>query len=384
MASKRLAVMDAILRRFRAGFGGASELGVLEGDASGYLWHTQPHVTTATRLGDRFMAVDDSSTDDSTVTMSATDCRDVLMKGSAINRWHVLPDATSLTAGTVVFVFSNWSSEIRGVRNSDSTLWLRILPSQTATVWLVTGGTAAGVWGAELSQIHPDYGFENVEDFVTGSATGWYTKSGLYGAGAGTGATARVIAVYSTHATNPMGIGELYSGTDTDSEAYFCWYTSGLTAGFGFPLRCFASRVRLAVGSDGTNTYVFRVGFGDSYTAAKNNDGAWFEYDSTTSAKWMICAAGAGDVTRMGTAGADVAFNTTLYDLNVEISSAATRADFWINRVFVGTISDANVPQALETFGVVHILANVAGEANNRRVSMDSTGVAGSMSTRRS
>lgn len=322
-----------------------------------------------------------TAADDDTTALSVERPR-VVVKGTGINHIFTTPSAAALTRAH--FVISNWSSEFVGVMNSDSTLWLRVAPAQTATVYLVTGGTAAGVWGAELSTINRDYGFHLTEDFITGATTvTGQTQNGLFMSASGTGASSRSIGIAATHGANVIGIGELYSGTDTASTAYFVFYNSAMSSAFGLALGCYAERVRLNVASDGTNTYVARFGFGDSITSTSHNDGAWLEYDSTASAKWLMCAASRGTATKTATSIADIEFNTTKYDLAIEIASDASRADFWVNRVHVGTISDANVPQASETFGMVHILANVAGTANNRRCTMDRTAIMGAMPTRR-
>ena len=101
-----------------------------------------------------------TTSDDGSTTLT-TKYNNFVVKGDGINYWIGTPPATGLSYFS--FALTNWGTEIVGLKNSDSTLWLRIMPSQTAVVYLITGGTAAGVWGAELSPIHPDYGFENVE-----------------------------------------------------------------------------------------------------------------------------------------------------------------------------------------------------------------------------
>lgn len=385
MTSKRLAVVDAVLKRFRIGLGYASELGILEGDKRGYMWQTQPHITTATRLGDRFMAVDDSDADDSTEKIAITDCRDILMLGEAINRWHVLPDATSLVAGTVVFVFRNWSSEIRGVRNSDSTLWLRIMPSQTAVVFLTAGGCAAGTWGAELSAIHPDYGFENVEDFVWGlSSLGSYAKSGVYGAGSGTGATAASVGVLNSYGlvTGTIGSGRLFTGADTDGGAYFGFYHTLLSAGNGIPLRFFSDRNIIPVAADATNDYVLDLGFGDLTTVGDHTDGAWLRYDRANHAtNWRSCVAGSGSATVADTATAVPI--ATLFDLNMELASDSGRFDVWMDRVLIATVTGANIPTGTELLGMVCKMYNTAGTASGRSWVVDRLGIMGAKNKRR-
>jgi hypothetical protein len=387
MTSKRLAVVDAVLKRFRIGLGYASELGVMEGDKDGYMWQTQPHITTATRIGDTFMAVDDSDTDDSTVNIAITDCRDILMKGTAINRWHVFNfDATSLVAGTVVFVFRNWSSEIRGVRNSDSTLWLRIMPSQTAVVFLTAGGTAAGTWGAELSQIHPDYGFENIEDFVWGTAVSTSAKSGISGAASGTGAVAGVMSsdgVASGGRYGVSGIGRLSAGTDTTGRAYFVWYGRHYANGT-MPFRFFVNKGRIGVAADVTADFVLDIGWSDKYSAVGDPDnGALLRYDRANHAtNWRTVVAGGASVTADDTATAVPI--ATLFDLNMELASDSGRFDVWMDRVLIATVTGANIPNGGTEFLVTTMkIDNTAGTANDRLFTMDACGIMGAKNKRR-
>jgi hypothetical protein len=292
-----------------------------------------------------------TAADDATTALSAERPR-VVVNGTGINHIFTTPSAAAVTRAH--FVISNWSSEFVGVMNSDSTLWLRVAPSQTATVWLVTGGTAAGVWGAELSPIHPDYGFYDVDDFV-GNAISYGTKLGFGVIASGTGAT--VTNGFQAIGNNAgWGMGPT---TGTTTTGYAMLYAGTGTVIFGAMAYAIElKRGRLADLSTAGEEYSCDFGFGDSPTNAECTDAVLFRYNRGTSVKWLRVKADGGSVVETAT-DIDVAEDTNL-NMRIEIASDASRADFWINRVHAG-IETTGLPSGSDYTAIAFKIIKSAG-----------------------
>jgi hypothetical protein len=321
-----------------------------------------------------------TTADDTTTTLN-TEYPNVIVKGSGVNQWYQCPSAAALSSG--YFQIVNASSDIIGVKNSDSTLWLRVLPSQTAVVYLITGGTAAGTWGATLTKIEKDYGFETEDDFICGSTVADYNKSGMYWVASGTAATARPVTVASTHgaATGTQGVFQIATGTDTTGGGYITLYSGSLEAGNGMPLRFYKDRNYISAAADETNDYILRLGFGDAVTNTDPTDGAWLAYDRANHAtNWRTGVSGGGSATVADTATAVPI--ATLFDLNIEIASDSSRVDYWVDRTLIATVTGANVPAAGEQFGMVGSLFKTAG-TTSRTFTTDRSGISGARATRR-
>jgi hypothetical protein len=316
-----------------------------------------------------------TAADDASTTLSI-EKPVVVVTGTGVNHWFNTPSAASLTRAN--FVIRNWSSEFVGVKNSDSTLWLRVAPSQTAVVFLTAGGSAAGTWGAELSPIHPDYGFDNIEDFVWGVASFNNTKSGIYGAASGTGASAVASAISAAGGptTGTQGQGRIILGTNTDSGAYFAFYNAALVAGQGMPLRFFSDRNYTSILSDGTDNYVWDIGFGDLVTAGDHNDGVWLRHDRSVSETNWVSAVASGGASTIADTSVAIPAATSLFDVNIEIASDSSRADMWVDRVLIATVTGANIPTTGEYFGMVYKSYKVAG-TTSLTIYVDRIGIMG-------
>ncbi len=98
--------------------------------------------------------------------------------------------------------------------------------------------------------------------------------------------------------------------------------------------------VKLAALSDGTNTYTFRCGLGDTTNADEVN-GVYFEYSNgLNSGNWVGKTASASSRTPANSAVA--AINSAYVNLGITVNAAATSVGFFINGVQI-----ANSPLAL-------------------------------------
>lgn len=111
-----------------------------------------------------------------------------------------------------------------------------------------------------------------------------------------------------------------------------------LTTGtyFGTATIVFEAGINIATLSGVSNSYIYRIGFGDVSTGTGDmNNGIYFEYDASTSTNWLIKTASASSRTTTTTSTAVAADTWTR--LRIEIST--TSATFFIGGVNVGTIS---------------------------------------------
>lgn len=132
--------------------------------------------------------------------------------------------------------------------------------------------------------------------------------------------------------------------------------------------------------SDGTDTYTYRFGFMDTTTAADATDGAYFEYDSTTSANWLMCTSNNSTRTKTPSSIAVVASTWTL--LTIKVNSDGTSADFFVNGVMAGSIT-TNIPTGSgRQTGAKIQMVKVAG-TNQRIIYHDFLLYDGSFSTNR-
>jgi hypothetical protein len=96
--------------------------------------------------------------------------------------------------------------------------------------------------------------------------------------------------------------------------------------------------------------YAEQIGLGDSVNASEHVDGVYFEYDragSTGGADiWKICAAANSTRTKTETAIAPTLYTNAMQRMAIIVNSGATRCDFWINEVKVGTVT-TNIPSGL-------------------------------------
>lgn len=183
--------------------------------------------------------------------------------------------------------------------------------------------------------------------------------------------------------TNGGGLGTSSSstfGVDGTEQASGVWSIGGTTTaggdalndiinqftfGFGFQYEM-TVRAALETLSDGTNTYIVRIGFADAYnTTAAIVDGAYFRYThGTNSGKWQAVTISNGTETAQDTGiTADV---TTYHIFKVTPNAAGTSVSFSIDGSVTNTISTNVINSASRLTGKVITLEKTAGSADRR------------------
>jgi hypothetical protein len=204
----------------------------------------------------------------------------------------------------------------------------------------------------------PRQGVYLYEDFYSSSINGDNNLTAVAGNG-GAGGIEGAQAV-----TNTIGVVSLRTGTSAING--FCILWTDDTFNWGGGPAIYESRVKVSALSDGTNTYLARVGFGDSYGSAIDfNDGIFFAYtDSVNSGNWTINTANNGSKTAANTSVAPVADTWT--KLGLQINAAGTLVEFFIDNVSVGTIA-TNIPTAAgRGAGLNFQMGKSAGQTDRR------------------
>ena len=114
---------------------------------------------------------------------------------------------------------------------------------------------------------------------------------------------------------------------------------------FGAANVVFEAGINIETLSGVSNSYVYRLGFGDIFTGTNDmNNGIYFEYDKSTSDNWIIKTASGG--TRTSTVTSTAVAADTWTRMRIEISTSS--ATFFIGGTNVGTIS-SNFPSGTST-----------------------------------
>jgi hypothetical protein len=283
-----------------------------------------------------------TTADDTTTTLLASDYEDILATGTGILHWFDLGDATTYSVGKR-FRFRNASTEIIGIKNSDSTTWRRLPPRWELLCVLTNNGSAAGTWVTALRpRITPNAGLYLLDDFmgesVANCSMGWLTAISGVGALVLTGTSAY---------EQQQGYG--YCRIEA-LNSYSQMYTrsSLLTTNCVNTFQCLTWISSLAVIGD---QFIVRIGFGDSTDMSDHTDGIYFEYDYGTNGNvWSLNTAAAGSRTETVTATVPGIIGSP-QALRIEVASDASRADYWADRVHLGTVT-TDIPGASDSFGV--------------------------------
>jgi SO2946-like, C-terminal domain len=162
-----------------------------------------------------------------------------------------------------------------------------------------------------------------VEDFIAvpTSATGvgpYYVNS--------VSGTVAAVSNTTTPNANQCGVARYTTGTDTTGRA-------GANSGsftsllLGNGVVRYEAYVKFATLSDGTDTYISRIGLIDS-VSADAVDGVYFEYDQTTSPNWRTNTASSSTRTKTSS---EVAVDTNFNRLTIVVNAAATSVSFYVN-----------------------------------------------------
>jgi hypothetical protein len=197
------------------------------------------------------------------------------------------------------------------------------------------------------------------DDFICSSQTNSISKLS-WGRVAQNGGTVN-FNLTDSDAAHP-GIASLETGINTSAAGgLFLGQTPLL---FGGGLIRISMLIKLSALSDGTDTYTFRAGFGDSTAGAAQTDGAYFEYThGTNSGNYQIVTASNASRT---TANTNTPASTNWDLLTVECNAAGTSVAFYVNGSQVANSPiAATIPTgAGRGFGVVVSITKSAGTTN--------------------
>ena len=229
----------------------------------------------------------------------------------------------------------------------------------TAGVGISLTDAGAGSTITAAQDFKPNEVIEMFEDFHGGTATtGQIGTHGWLSTVNGTGAAFATGSAVGLSAQN-TGVISLSTGTNSAGRASLTITGVTLWANTG-GITIVEALVQVADLSDGTDTYKLYVGLGDQTGAGDMTDGVYFSYSSADiSGDWQGNVSGGSSRTTLDTNTA-VAANTW-YRLRIEINSAGTSAEFFINGTSKGTIADGNLPTSAEFFSPIFKIEKSAG-----------------------
>lgn len=234
-------------------------------------------------------------------------------------------------------------------------LWRMKMPKVT----LIKPGAGSTQWGTNVGQNWTDIEntfrtalyqrdiFEIFAEFINALNGTPFTT-----AASGTGAAGNTsIAGDSNH----PGIVQIETGTTTTGRGAFQSNLSTIRLGGGAAV--FEGLARIPTLPDGTESFAFRIGFGDS-VSADMTDGVYFELTQADS-DWQCKTANNSTRTTYDTGQAAAA--NTWTRLRIEVNADGTEANFYIDGTLRATIS-TNIPTgASRQLGVMSGVIKSAG-----------------------
>lgn len=224
----------------------------------------------------------------------------------------------------------------------------------------ITGNSTTDVISFDVLQgENPRYRKEIMEDWDSWTTSGTWAWSTVTSGGA-LGSDSTMLDA------NHPGILKLSTGTTATGYSGHIMNPNQLT--FGAATVTCEYLVYHYFLSNGTDTYQTRIGFGNQSAATLPTNGAYFVYDSTTSANWQCVCVAASTKTQVTTTVAVKAKTTrdaTFWQrLTVVANAAGTQVDFYIDGTNVATIT-TNVPTGNNNFGMNHMIQKSAGTSNS-------------------
>lgn len=157
--------------------------------------------------------------------------------------------------------------------------------------------------------------------------------------------------------TGSIGVTKISTTTGTTSVGYIykdVHYSFG-GASYSLEFRC-----QLNVLSNGTDTYILRLGFDDRLDLTAVSNGIWFEYtDGVNSGKYTINAANGGVKTTTNTN--ITAVNGSWVKFKIVVAADGSSANFYIDGVLVGNISTNMPTGAAQKTALIFLIAKSAG-----------------------
>lgn len=310
---------------------------------------------------------------------------DIILQGTGVLQWYDLGDATTYDPGVTHFIFYNNTPEFVGVQNSDGTVWHRVPPRARCVCALVSNAAAAGVWWSEVvTSDSPAYGLTAFNDFNSwhASAAGVFDEGLAFAvAGAGAGAAA----------STGAGSGALIEGgkqgivvvlTGTTIAGWCLLYSSNSTSYLGGGCRSFETLQKISAISSAADEYIARYGIGNNLTGGAHTRGVYFLYDRLGSGvNWQLKNINVAGSTLVDSGVAPL-YGTGIsgwQKLRLEVDSAVTRSDFWIDNVQVSAAGGVttNLPATNDAIKIAHFGITKTEDAgvNSRNLLVDYTGV---------
>jgi hypothetical protein len=219
---------------------------------------------------------------------------------------------------------------------------------------------------------------ELFDDFMSGLTTNGSIGILNWGLTAsGTGASATTANALS--GDNTFGVVSLLTGSTSTGRTAAHLNLTGILFGNGSIE--FESRVMFPVLANGTDNYIFYIGFFDQSAAGDAVDGVYFQYSfSISSTNWLLKTSNNSVRTQVISTASIVA--NTWQILRIVVNSAGTQANYYVNDTLVGTIT-TNIPTANgRQTGPAIKIEKTAGTAN-RTVEIDYVRITNTFSTQR-
>jgi hypothetical protein len=312
-----------------------------------------------------------TSADDGSLVLVYNDTERQVVNGSGSNYEISLPDATTCTVGQR-FEIVNAGSNFVPVKNSGtaSSVFELLGPGCTLTAFCTSISTAAGTWVLEMTR--PARYREFFSDLDSAGASNSTPDFRIFlGTGSSTGVGAGT-------ASNRWGALQMALGTDAGQAGYINIWSLSFAAAYnifnlGYPTM-YRSRVDATALSDGTDTYLIRLGCYDVSNGTQPTNGVYFETDADGDII-PICRSG-GTQTTIAAGGGKLAVASDVSNSHViwVCNSAGSRVDFWVNMVYVGSIT-TNIPKTVALATGVQVSRSAGTTA--RTINLDLVNVQG-------
>jgi hypothetical protein len=306
--------------------------------------------------------VDEITTADDTGTAGTPGGKMVeVFEGTGSNYVRSLPAANA----TGMFVgwsrrFVNASEETIIIKNSGaaSSLMVWLMSGETLDVMCTNIASAAGAWSRNRSKLDPHLGIDWWDDLISNTAGTSLWRRLAAGGGAAMGDSDAIGA-------NKDGYGLTRCGTSVGGYGVSL-APSGPSLIFGDGPVLLETTCAFQELSTATEEYIFRIGFGDSVDAAEPVDGVYLEYDRATNGDvWATHTSANSTRTKTPRAVAPVLYATAMQAITIAIKSNASRADFWIDRTHLGTMT-ANIPTGVVRATAVMVQGTKTVGSTNR------------------
>jgi hypothetical protein len=219
---------------------------------------------------------------------------------------------------------------------------------------------------------------ELFDDFMSGLATNG--ALGILGWGvtvSGTGAIAANANALS--GDNTFGVLSLLTGSTATGRTATHLNLTGILFGNGSIE--FESRVIIPVLANGTNNYIFYIGFFDQNAAGDAVDGVYFQYSfSISSTNWILKTSNNSVRTQVISTAPIVA--NTWQRLRIVVNATGTQANYYVNDVLAGTIT-TNIPTVDGRQTAIAMKIEKTAGINSRNVDIDYVRVINTFNTPR-